>query len=70
MIQVNGYSVDFIFLGNAVVHLGFVMPSFPVNESESSVSVCVSAEGELARDVVVKVFTENGSASGLMFLTD
>jgi len=47
-----------------------VMPSFTVNESEPSVSVCVSAEGELARDVVVKVSTENGSASGLMFSTD
>ena len=40
------------------------MPSFTVNESEPSVSVCATAEGELVRDVVVKVSTASGSASG------
>jgi len=40
------------------------MPSFTVNENEPSVSVCARAEGEVARDVVVKVSTASGSASG------
>ena len=50
------------------VRIGFENPSYVVSESAGSLMVCASLTGQLARDVVVTFFTEDGSATGQSIL--
>jgi hypothetical protein len=51
------------------VVIGFNPDQYTVDESDGSVNFTVAVlSGELAFDVVVKFFTEDGSAEGRIFL--
>ena len=42
--------------------------SYSVNETTQTVEVCVVLEGRIERDVILDLFTEDDSATGMYYL--
>ena len=52
------------FLSITDVTVGLQEGAYTVSEGDGSVSVCAELTGQIARNVVVSIFTEGGDATG------